>query len=736
MGWKKIFLCILFMHGEVWANDNLWYEMSFPWDAALPYPVNMSSRVLDAPSGKHGYVKSVKDRLEFEDGTVARFWGVVMAVSTSTGDGSLPPIKEDAGKIAKKIASYGFNHVRIVGFDGHAHQALEQWKKTGEVKSKQIDKLDYFISELRKHGVYYSFSINNSSSALFKGEHNVLPNDGEPMPYKKYRNTRMFFDDATDLMVNWTRAFYSRKNPYTGLTYAQDPANIYVSAVNEDTANIVRFNKGRTLSAQWKRRINDLFNEFLHDKYKSEKNLNTAWSTSLVPVLIIGESYKKKNIDLFTSLSYLLLPRQRISDMFEFLIERDIRYTRKIRNMLDSIGYKGLITGTNKWYGLGSLYSNYRTGSYINGHDYFGGLENIKREKGDIASARLLNKDYLGLLYADPSMALDDTRFALSRILPAHLTDRPYITSEWNQVIWGDYAYQGPFIISSYAALNGIDGLDVHMLYNHPRPSYKDEYPRNALAVSSNPLLTALMPTLSLAYIRGDIHEHEKKIVYCYAKDMEEMKSIWHRRPQVPDELKELFKKYPYGSVRVGMLEGCDDKQRMLSESSINHEAIKIGSSEHGKASLTINTEKYVARVGDMSLGVKLGPLEVNLEQLGSISLISLDDLPLQTSECALLTIVGPTKNKGMKIEYRNGKKVIGDLGKWPPLLRGNKGVIKINMQKNKEYSVMPLIMHNKQTDVDVMKFDGEISVSLEQQKTPWYLITSNGCDQRHVTID
>ena len=212
---------------------------------------------------------------------------------------------------------------------------------------------------------------------------------------------------------------------------------------------------------------------------------------------------------------------------------------------------------------------------------------------------------------------------------------------------------------------------------------------------------------------------------------MAELESIWQQKPHVPDELKKLFNEYPFGSVRVAILEGC--KPKKSKKGFINQDIVKLVKSKYGQVSLRINTEKYVARVGDLYAGGKLGPLEMSLEQHGSVSLISLDDLPLSSSECALLTIAGPTMNTDMGIEYQSGRKNIDGIGHWPPLLRVNKGMIKIDTQQGRDYRLVPVSLKPGLTDVAVKPSNGHILLKLEQQKTPWYILTSNGCDRERV---
>ena len=59
---------------ERYANPNAsWFRAALPWDAA---PVDLTFlNAADRPAGRHGCVKVAGDRLVFEDGTPARFWG-------------------------------------------------------------------------------------------------------------------------------------------------------------------------------------------------------------------------------------------------------------------------------------------------------------------------------------------------------------------------------------------------------------------------------------------------------------------------------------------------------------------------------------------------------------------------------------------------------------------------------------------------------------------------------------
>ena len=69
------------------------------------------SHLLDAPAGKHGFVKTMNGHLYFEDGTRARFLGFNVAARSNTPD------HETADKMAERFASMGVNIIRLHAAD-------------------------------------------------------------------------------------------------------------------------------------------------------------------------------------------------------------------------------------------------------------------------------------------------------------------------------------------------------------------------------------------------------------------------------------------------------------------------------------------------------------------------------------------------------------------------------------------------------------------------------------------
>ena len=120
----------------------------------IPYPLLWDKMPVDIsyifenekPAGKHGFLKSKGDKLVFEDGTVAKFWG------TNFNSGANFPEHAHSEKVAKRLAEAGLNMVRLHQLDAEwSTPNLFQFRKgkncenTLSFDKESMDRLDYMI---------------------------------------------------------------------------------------------------------------------------------------------------------------------------------------------------------------------------------------------------------------------------------------------------------------------------------------------------------------------------------------------------------------------------------------------------------------------------------------------------------------------------------------------------------------------------------------------------------------
>lgn len=714
----------------------IWLDFNLDWDEQLPSPIAMGGRVLDAPAGKHGRLRAVGEKLVFEDGTPFKLWGAGIAFSNSIGGNAVPPPKKDAAKLADKIASYGFNHIRFIGFDGNAEQAIQNWHKNGVIKSELLDRLDYLVKELQERGIYYSFSINNNSSKLFR-DTNILEPNVKEQPYKHYRTLRVIDEAGRTKVAEWSREFLAHYNPYTQQTYAEDNANIYFNAVNEDTSVLTYYTRLRKFSPEWAEKIEKQFADFLKQKYKTNDALREAWLQSGKVGLESTEDIDDGSVALRPLTRITLMSSARISDTSEFLISLDIAIAEAVSSSVKSVGYDRLYTGNNKWMGYSSLYASYLHGNYIEGHIYYGGGRYIVDKKTNKRTKDLLvtNRSYIKEMTAGEKSLrplFNDTRFGISRLLPTNLVDRPFIASEWNHVIWSDYAYEGLFIMLGLGSRMGVDGLDMQLYFNSPGPDYKTTTAESSYTITGSPLHLALLPSMALAFQKDYIEQAEIRAVYCHAKDKNELYQKGLLRPEIKQDFETVIMRHGIEYVRAAIGEGCDFKP----ERGNNRMAAVVEPVSYKNGHFNIYTKKFEALVGDLINNQnKGGVLSVNLSQQGSLSAISLDDQPLTESLCILTTVGGPIKNSKAYFSYdKDGKKSIHSMTKGEPQIRANTGEIQLRLNK---LSTASRIAYSIRADGSKTRLDNAViangdkeivSLTAESLDSPWVLVGAPSC--------
>jgi lysophospholipase L1-like esterase len=199
---------------------------AFSWDWSRAHESVLDlSRFLDAPAGQGGYVRVQDGHFIKADGSRLRLWGVNLA-STSC----FPP-KDQAPRIAEDLARLGFNIARFHHLDADWGQCLfvSQTNHTRAFDTNNLDRLDFFISELKKRGIYTSLTMNVHRQ--FKEGDGVR--DWKILGIGK--GATFFNPRLIELQHEFTRNLLTHRNPYTGAEYRQEPAIITIEMVNENS---------------------------------------------------------------------------------------------------------------------------------------------------------------------------------------------------------------------------------------------------------------------------------------------------------------------------------------------------------------------------------------------------------------------------------------------------------------------------------------------------------------------
>src|SRR6266542_5118658 len=163
------------------------------------------SFLLDAPAGRHGFITVRGGHLARPDGRRFRIWGVNI-----TGGANLPS-REDAPAVAAHLARFGINCVRMHFLD---RVLIDNTRAdTRALDPKQLDRLDFFIAELKKRGIYTDLNLNVGRT--YKPGDGV--HDSELLGFAK---ALTYFDERLlTLQREYAKQLLAHRNPYTKREY-------------------------------------------------------------------------------------------------------------------------------------------------------------------------------------------------------------------------------------------------------------------------------------------------------------------------------------------------------------------------------------------------------------------------------------------------------------------------------------------------------------------------------------
>lgn len=424
------------------------------WHAA---PVDLSFlNAPEKPAGKHGFLRAVKDKLVFEDGTPARFWGTNLTASALFGMTS----REDVRLQARRLSQLGFNLVRL-----HHHDSF--WlspnifgdAKTPDTKSlsePMLERLDWWIKCLRDEGIYIWLDLD--VQRRFKRGDGIDGFDeissGKSVADPKGFN--YFNASIQEAMRRFNEAYVNHVNSFTGLSYKNDPAIAIMMLTNE----------------------NDLTH---HYGSRLLPNKNVPQHTALY--MEQAEAFAAKNG----------LPKDKVWRAWEsgpsklFLNEVEYRFNVKMIEHLRAQGVKVPIATTNVWWTPLSSLPALTAGDLIDVHTY--------------GSAGQLNRNPMSAVTLEHYAAV------------AHVADRPLTISEWNV---GSFPtsdrHAMPLFIASTAAKQGVSA-PIQFAYSE-RPVVGEGIPSNWQSFN-DPSFLGTLPAAALLYRRQDVQE--AGTVYVFA---------------------------------------------------------------------------------------------------------------------------------------------------------------------------------------------------------------------------
>lgn len=573
-------------------------------------PVDISFVFADEkPAGKHGFLKADGDKFRFEDGTLARFWGV------NLNGGANFPEHDYAEKLARRLAQAGCNIARFHQLDAEwntpnifAYTKGKRLTTTRALDPVSMDRLDYLIHCLKNEGIYVYLDM--MTYRKFKSGDDVPYADQLRDSAKPYG---IFNRRLIELQKEYAQQLWEHYNPYTKLHYKDDPV-IVMSEITNECDLFRKVNKGVDCP-YYENELRQLFKAWLEEK---------------------GIEYDWENCDMYAQEPALV----------DFKIELTMKYYAEMRDYMRSLGVKIPITGTNWPQNAPGNTITQRDLDYVDSHHYY-------------YDWRWGEEDKFGA-----NAQINGQKTIMYNAAYQRVNNRPFFLSEWDTPWPNSYRAEGPIYYAAISALQDWSGMAIHTYAYSSRLEQMDilgkelspetiagvPYRTGIFSVWNDPAKFGLFYHASLIVRRCDISPADKKIGVAITNKQKMLTNAYktglelHRLALLMD-----------GEEPAGCDEVINDADKLEWENA------KIVMSDNGQVWRNIakkiggidtpRTKVVYGRLdagcsAEPALGTQVDGMRVEgRTDFGVVALSSLTDAPIEKSDNMLLSTIGRARN-------------------------------------------------------------------------------------------
>lgn len=483
-------------------NDTSdWYPFDFPLDDTNLDTIDLTS-LLDGPAGRHGFLTVGKDgHFYFQDGARARFFG------TNVCGQAACPEKEEARRVAARLAKYGVNMLRIHTIDGIWGPVIDYSKgDSRHLDEAAMDRLDFFFAELKQRGIYVYFDMLDYRQ--FKESDGVKDASQFEHDWRhSIKGASRFNDRMIELQKEFAQQFFTHENPYTKLRYVDDPAVAVVEITNE---NSVFYFQNVTLTIPcYLEELKKRWNEWLLSQYKDRAQLAAAWNDAKGRCALLPEEDPARSNVILPLKHLYQKPEEadyvgerspaRVNAMVRFFFDLERRYYTEMREHLKKIGVKVPITGTNQTFCPASNCAD-SINDFMSRNNYWCHPDMHAKPFFRFRNLAALNSDL-------PRVSNPVTEVASSTV-----AGKPMIVPEFNFPWPNEFRAECLLMMTAYGCLQDWDGL-LFFAYS-PR-----EEVLNCFGNQSDPVRWGEIPAAALMFHRQDITAAKNTIHIGYSEN-------------------------------------------------------------------------------------------------------------------------------------------------------------------------------------------------------------------------
>ncbi|QYY35054.1 hypothetical protein [Ruficoccus sp. ZRK36] len=432
--------------GHHWARYEHQVEVKsggvFDFSASVPAPAGQFGELIETPEGHFAFEK--------RPDVPVRFWGVNFCFTANYLN------KSEADAVAQRLARSGYNAVRF----HHFEQALtSKGANSWELDPELMDKLDYLVAAMKKAGLYISYDLFDGRS--FSDEELVAfglePGLTGSQTRSMFKGLVPIDEAAFASWEKFARALMLHKNPYTGLTWAEDPVFVGVCVVNEDT-----------LYAK-------IRNPKIHARYEA------IFEAEYPGITDASED-------------------ERLMAWTEFLTETQINASARMFKALREMGVRAPLTDTN--------YIRQKFMTYLRVHYDYVDDHNYWDHPG------FPGKAWKAPFAFNQRSAIQAAAQLPRLMMASRIPGKPFTVTEFNYCRPNQYRAEGGVLMSAYASLQDWDGL-YNFQYAMSREMSVNGSHENYFALASDPISMLGDRVAALLFRRGDISPAATSITYA-----------------------------------------------------------------------------------------------------------------------------------------------------------------------------------------------------------------------------
>jgi len=427
------------------------------------------SSIIPEEAGKEGFVRiDGKGALVFsKTNRPVRFQGYTFWGISAIQGGNLEQSHRNADRFAAATRRQGYNLMRFSSLDTHLFWGA---KKEMEVLPDRLDEANYLLAAMKKQGIYTFLTIaaNGIGYRDFglalkdRGNAKIGVLLGDPECRKRW--------------AELAKILLTRKNPYTGIAWKDDPAIVCVELYNEQLAGPAYY---REINVEMKKLLQKKFVLRLTEQYRTIQDLNRKWNTD----------YKRfSEVDPF-HFTRASAGEKALKIFFDNCARENMKWYEKT---LRDLGWKGLIAQYNYTNNLRDSKLKSDTVDIVIKNGYFQHPSSFSTSGSSLGQSSSLESS--GSYFTD---------FAGNRIL-----DRPFMVTEHNHAFWNRFQHEDGVLFPAYAALQNFTAVMIH-----ESPIWvRKETPIRDFFTAPNPVARANEFLATCLYLRGDIKNSPSKI--------------------------------------------------------------------------------------------------------------------------------------------------------------------------------------------------------------------------------